>query len=755
MERKRIVVEQLEFKSRTTRRKKIIEVLEEFYDDINEDMIIEIISFMDSDKESLKVKVLVITKTEEDYIFERKKKGLFLWWILLGILLIGLLGYIITRDSVDDHTPSTPDEREIIEIDDYEYHDYLEEHHEEEAGFVLGSPVISLPNERGTVRIPQREQEVNNPVIIIPEIVREYRLVFSGNGVGTDIANMIRVNQDHIIIDNPFVRDGFEFLGWSTNPLSHTVEFMPGEVVSNLAGENKTFTLYAIWRREVTATFEGVELSCVYFNNEDGCEVITPLINRDGWNSAGWSRVENGTLLSALENAPVRITEDTTFYPITYREVRTIFNANGSTLSSTEEVCRVWNIGTTCNITIPTVTRDGWNILGFNTSATSTTGSIYAVPNTVVSVSVDSTWYAVTSITHTATFNENGADSIGASTLSCTRFNLEENCSISSPSITRVGYIVVGWNTDSSATTSTWNLNTSRAINSDETWYAITIEILVWEFSYTGGEQTLQVAPGIYTIELWGAQGGNSAVNGGLGGYAFGTIAIDEISTFNIFVGGQGSGRSSIIGGINAGGFNGGGNSGIIRNNTGGDITLINGAGGGGATDVRLNGSLLNDRIIVAGGGGGGANHGAPGIGGGLTGTRGQVSDGSGNFVNDSTTHTGAGGATQTAGGIAGRRGATVVAFAGTLGQGGDGATSAGLTHASGAGGGGGFFGGGGGGASGGITNSAPGGGGSGFIGGMDSGTLLSGGSMIPSPTSDSTIPGRVGNGFARIRRIG
>lgn len=126
---------------------------------------------------------------------------------------------------------------------------------------------------------------------------------------------------------------------------------------------------------------------------------------------------------------------------------------------------------------------------------------------------------------------------------------------------------------------------------------------------------------------------------GGYPGYAIGTASFDRDTQFFIYVGAVGSrtnagtseGGSSNM--YNSGGWNGGGGSG---NNAGTSI----GAGGGGATDIRIvrhtdsNGwgglASLRSRIMVAAGGGGASSYngaqkttGNGGAGGGLTGATG------------------------------------------------------------------------------------------------------------------------------------
>lgn len=120
-------------------------------------------------------------------------------------------------------------------------------------------------------------------------------------------------------------------------------------------------------------------------------------------------------------------------------------------------------------------------------------------------------------------------------------------------------------------------------------------------FTYTGAEQTFTVPEdGIYKIELWGASGGDiSQYKGGKGAYTKGEIYLSKGENIYIYVGELGK---------------------IEKNyeiyNGGGNVTLMYGGTGGGATDVRLdNGNWdefdsLKSRIMVAAGGGGANNRG-------------------------------------------------------------------------------------------------------------------------------------------------
>jgi hypothetical protein len=127
----------------------------------------------------------------------------------------------------------------------------------------------------------------------------------------------------------------------------------------------------------------------------------------------------------------------------------------------------------------------------------------------------------------------------------------------------------------------------------------------------------VKLDPGVYQLEVWGAKGGSysTSLYGGNGGYAKGTVTLNEKTVIYVYVGATGSNST------NSNSCNGGGIG-----------TGSNAKSGGGATDIRINSNSLLSRIIVAGGGGGNGDccseHG--GVGGGLNGGYGLNDDSAG-----------------------------------------------------------------------------------------------------------------------------
>jgi len=251
-------------------------------------------------------------------------------------------------------------------------------------------------------------------------------------------------------------------------------------------------------------------------------------------------------------------------------------------------------------------------------------------------------------------------------------------------------YTQTGLSCPSSNTLYVWAYNSCGISLSAELTQSISAGTGSITYNFTGNSQTFAVPPCVteITIELFGAQGGNSPDfgTGGLGGRVMGTLNVSPGDELYVYVGQFGT----------DGGWNGGGLSSTEGWNN----------WGGGASDVRIGGTTLSHRIAVAGGGGGGGSTGPCGSGNLAFGGAGGPNIG-GNGDNTSNGATGGGGGTQVGGGAGGNSGGS----SGSLGQGGLGASNAG-------GGGGGYYGGGGGGSATGCNRSG-GGGGSNYAGGF------------------------------------
>ncbi|MBE6161076.1 MAG: hypothetical protein E7158_02490 [Firmicutes bacterium] len=123
-----------------------------------------------------------------------------------------------------------------------------------------------------------------------------------------------------------------------------------------------------------------------------------------------------------------------------------------------------------------------------------------------------------------------------------------------------------------------------------------------YDIPYTGEYQEFYIpSTGTWTVEAWGAQGGNRGPAGGRGGYTVADVDFSKGQKLYLYVGGAGStvtrdGRTK--------GWNGGGHCYWYYSN-GGFYQAPTNVYGGGSTDIRIGGNTLKHRLLVAAGGGG------------------------------------------------------------------------------------------------------------------------------------------------------
>lgn len=156
----------------------------------------------------------------------------------------------------------------------------------------------------------------------------------------------------------------------------------------------------------------------------------------------------------------------------------------------------------------------------------------------------------------------------------------------------------------------------------------------IYRFTCTKSMQTFDIpADGWYTIDAYGASGGTSVGSGkgthlgGKGGHVSAKYYFTQGERLYINVGNSGNGAIVSDSYLPVrGGYNGGGSA-----------VSVNFGSGGGATDIRIGGTALSNRILVAGGGGGSSfyQHGRDGgiAASGNNGVLGQGTGGSANYA--------------------------------------------------------------------------------------------------------------------------
>ena len=320
-------------------------------------------------------------------------------------------------------------------------------------------------------------------------------------------------------------------IGWSTSANNHTNEWTVGEA-KNISANATYYAQTTKPARDITITFNqngaqaigATSKKCTIAASYNGqaqaanCSVTSPTITAPSNTPTviGWSTAADRHQNDWTANSAKNVSENATYYAQTKKNAVThtiTFNNNGATLSSNEESCTIGETyngtaqGTTCSVTSPTITpASGFAAVGFNTNKSATTSTWNQ--NTAKTISANATYYAITksSSNLTATFNKNGATSIGADTLSCTRYNGASSCNVTAPSITRSGFTITGWGESASSTTAVAKVGANISLSANKTFYAVTSKKITLTFNKGANVSQIGATSGSCTIQ-------NSATN--------------------------------------------------------------------------------------------------------------------------------------------------------------------------------------------------------------------------------------------------
>ncbi len=421
--------------------------------------------------------------------------------------------------------------------------------------------------------------------------INMYTVSYDGNGapVGWTERTTCLFDKDYVISENGYSYKYHKFTGWNTKADGSGQWWYPGDTYKNLCTvSDGDYKLYAQWETlgaMITLDNQGADRKAgtpKYFEKyndrnytDDDCKTpITRIVlpEKTGYVFAGYYTEKNGagiqyvTADGTITSTATTFTDDTTLYakwePGVYKITLNGINPTTQGTACYYEKYTVGNFADEActtkitRITLPTkkgYTFDGyWTKMGGDSGGGSicvtTAGAICTRADQFTQ---DTTIYANWNPnTYTITCNNQGATTPGSACF----YELYNVKFFYDTVVTTAG---------------------TRQI----------------PFNYTGGVQYF-TAPytGIYTLDVYGAQGSSAYGTGGYGGRSYGTINLVQGETLYIYVGGAGSGKDGA-------GWNGG--------NYGGSFCWNIGAGGG-ATDIRRNGWALENRVIVAGGGGGG-----------------------------------------------------------------------------------------------------------------------------------------------------
>ena len=269
-------------------------------------------------------------------------------------------------------------------------------------------------------------------------------------------------NGESIDLDVTATKSGYEFVGWNTNKNAT-------EGLSSLTMSSNNVTLYAIYKKTITATFNynggSTPISQTIYNKETSSTVTTPAIAsivEDGYTyiGGGWSESPdaNETIdVNVEEN--IEVSSNTQYYAIyLYKVTATYYYYNGSSYTSSETTATAYmnyqgtKVG--AEPTTPSVSNpSGWTARGWSTDTSPNATTI-----TPGIITTNTTYYYSWSKTATIRYETNGAIE-EPFTIDVGQIYKDYNNSVTTidytiqnNELTRDGYNFKGWNTKQDGT---------------------------------------------------------------------------------------------------------------------------------------------------------------------------------------------------------------------------------------------------------------------------------------------------------------
>ncbi len=295
-----------------------------------------------------------------------------------------------------------------------------------------------------------------------------FTVYYNGNG-GSSIPNpQQKIPGTPLILSSQVPRrSGYAFVGWATSSSAATAAYQPGGQFKN----NTNTTLYAVWQKGAYR---------VAFHANGGTDAPsaqikvpgTPLTlsssipKRSGYAFVGWATSSSATTVAYHPGSQFKNNSNTTLYAVWQKDAyRVTFAGNGGSGVPNAQI-KVKGTPLTLSAQIPK--RSGYAFVGWATSPSAATVAYH--PGSQFKNNTPTTLYAVwQKDAYRVTFAGNGGSSVPNAQIKVIGTPL----TLSAQVPMRSGYAFLGWSTNSSATTATYQPGGQFKNNATTTLYAV------------------------------------------------------------------------------------------------------------------------------------------------------------------------------------------------------------------------------------------------------------------------------------------
>ena len=216
----------------------------------------------------------------------------------------------------------------------------------------------------------------------------------ANDGSDQFVTSAVRDGSEAVIAENTFVREGYEFVAWNTEPDGSGESYIAGDTLTPY----EDVTLYAVWNKvSVLLGFNAnggrgnMALQIIPENVPTNIQTNTFI--RDGYDFIGWNTVPDGSGESYADGGEITISDDMLLYAVWRARTYTVsFDANGG---DGEMSAQQFTYDEAKALPLNTFEREGYTFAGW--SLTPTGVAVYTDGQQITSVmdGSDVTLYAV------------------------------------------------------------------------------------------------------------------------------------------------------------------------------------------------------------------------------------------------------------------------------------------------------------------------------------------------------------------------
>ena len=223
-----------------------------------------------------------------------------------------------------------------------------------EEGELVGKP--------GEEYIPEKDE-----TLTLHWTTNRYTVVLDGNGATSGGMSNIEMTygQSATLPINEYQRDGYEFIGWSSDKDATSPEYEDQATINNLTTENgETVTLYALWKKTITITYDAnggsgapATQTATLYNSQlsANIQISNTIPANEGYTFNGWTDIQGSSEVKYVAGGTYGFSDSAILYAVWgVNDYTLTVNPNGGTWRDTTENTPVEGYyGQTINIEDP------------------------------------------------------------------------------------------------------------------------------------------------------------------------------------------------------------------------------------------------------------------------------------------------------------------------------------------------------------------------------------------------------------------